>query len=283
MNRKQMLNRGGVFWCSIALNIIGLIAITAGIIWKWDAISAKVHSVLKSNNPSEKDLLEFNNKPIDAENRFFDAQSDTTISVLILGNSITLHSVVENLMDAPARGMMASTPNNDYVHQLIKMIADKKKANVDYSVANIAEFERNFTQTQFDIMSKLSNAKNIKPDYLIVQIGENVSEEDIKTDNEFHDAYMALLDKFPQSVKIITIPFWSSKNKQNIITQVALDSDSYLIDLSHLGNGIDRDNFASSEHDYSNPSVGMHPGDYGMENIARTIFTIFNAEVMKEP
>ena len=66
------------------------------------------------------------------------------------------------------------------------------------------------------------------------------------------------------------------KNKQNVITKIAVDNNVYLVDLSHLGNGIDKKNYASSYRKYKQPGVGEHPGDYGMRNIANNLFTVIN-------
>jgi len=51
---------------------------------------------------------------------------------------------------------------------------------------------------------------------------------------------------------------------------VAIGSGSYLVDLSHLGNGADPLNLAKS---YSHPGVAAHPSDRGMDGIAKALFT----------
>ena len=50
-----------------------------------------------------------------------------------------------------------------------------------------------------------------------------------------------------------------------------------LNDISHLGDGTDPMNFSSSYKDYKKSGVGSHPGDYGMANIANSIYAVFNA------
>ena len=113
-----------------------------------------------------------------------------------------------------------------------------------------------------------------------VKVGENgkifggVSTKEIA--QELEKQYAQLLANFPNSIKIICIPFWPDKNKQNVITKIAVDNNVYLVDLSHLGNGIDKKNYASSYRKYKQPGVGEHPGDYGMRNIANNLFTVIN-------
>jgi hypothetical protein len=72
---------------------------------------------------------------------------------------------------------------------------------------------------------------------------------------------------------IICLPFWPEKEKLNLITEVALKSESYLVSLSHLGSGIDSLNFARQ---YKHAGVAAHPSDYGMNNIANILFILIN-------
>lgn len=83
--------------------------------------------------------------------------------------------------------------------------------------------------------------------YVIVQICENVSHEDIQKENgeKFHTEYSNLLLEFSHSKKIITLPFLPDIDKINCITKVAIDNNCYLVDISHLGNGLDKTNFAT--------------------------------------
>lgn len=76
------------------------------------------------------------------------------------------------------------------------------------------------------------------------------------------------------SVKIVCLPFWHNTEKNQAITKVALNTHSYLVDLSHLGNGLDVRNYANHEREYKQQGVGKHPGDFGMENISDNIFTV---------
>lgn len=126
---------------------------------------------------------------------------------------------------------------------------------------------------------KFSHIRNLHPDYLIVQIGENVSHEDEKQQaEELRQCYMALLRRFPQSKRIITLPIWHRSNLNYLFTQIALDTQSYIADLSYLGNDKSGVNFASSYKHYAQPGVGAHPGDVGMQRIAQTVFSVINAE-----
>ena len=69
---------------------------------------------------------------------------------------------------------------------------------------------------------------------------------------------------------------WHSSENNQLFTEIAIETKSYLIDLSHLGNGLDKKKFAGSEIKYKHQGVAMHPGNYGMENISDNIFSVLN-------
>lgn len=230
----------------------------------------------KYESPTEKDLANFNNDPLEAVNDSLMIGADSTITCLFLGNSLTYHAVIDEEPAEGKRGLTATSVEKDYVHVLLKTISKEHHVNIKYSILNIAQFERTFTKYSFE-MAKLALAENKQPDYLFVQIGENVAKDDIMDPKKYEDEYTKLLALFPQSIRIITIPFWPSKEKEYATTNIAVKSNSYLVDISHLGDGTDPMNFSSSYKDYKMPGVGSHPGDYGMANIAKSIYAVFNA------
>lgn len=276
-SKRSLTYKKRIFGVSLALNIIFFVLFIGMIVYKWDSIHNKIFS-FQYHLPSEKELLCFNNDPIPINEGFLEAESDSTVSMVFLGNSITICTMPEEESDKTKRGLTSTSIYNDYVHRLIEYISNKYNVNVDYSIANLAEFERTFTLREFDFKDKLRNNKISNPDWLIIQLGENVSEKDLSPDNKYREEFARLLSLYPNSKKIVTIPFWPSKAKQRAATQIALDNDCYLVDLSHLGNGTDPSNLALSQRKYNTPGVGIHPGDTGMENIANVIFSIIQAD-----
>ncbi len=157
------------------------------------------------------------------------------------------------------------------------MIAEGDSINVDYSIVNIADFERGFLQKSFT-REKLSLVKNLNPDWLIVQVGENVSKVDLYEPKKFEEELDKLMSLFPDSRKMLTIPFWTIKEKSYALTNVAIHSDAYLVDLSHLGSGSDDPmNLANYQEKYKKSKAGTHPGDYGMSNIAKCFYVAYRA------
>lgn len=273
----QNKNTGRLLKISILLNVCLVLSL---VYFKRDAIIIRVESIIGREAVSDAVLLSFNKEPYKSSNGEMNGNFAKTIEILFLGNSLTITGVPEEEKDRDQeRGLVSTEVQKDYVHLLIKMISEQKKVNIRYSIINIADFERNFSRVPFDY-SKLANASVQKPDFVIFQIGENVSREDIVNKAQlFKDRYSELIGKFENSTKIVCLPFWPDKNKINHITNVAINGKAYLVDLSHLGAGTDSQNFAYSSRNYKNPGVGMHPGDYGMGNIANNLFSVFNVVI----
>ena len=262
---------------SLVLNALLIICICGTAFHYRGKIVEKAQKVLGLyESPSEKYLANFNDKPLEAVNDSLMIGADSTITCLFLGNSLTYHAVIDEEPAEGKRGLTATSVDKDYVHVLLKTISEGHHVNIKYSILNIAQFERTFTKHSFE-MGKLALAENKQPDYLFVQIGENVAKDDIIDTKKYEDEYTKLLALFPNSKRIITIPFWPDKNKEYATTNIAIRSNSYLVDISHLGAGTDPMNFSSSYKNYKMPGVGSHPGDYGMTNIAKCIYAVFNA------
>lgn len=241
-----------------------------------DRIEKKIRGLLGITwQPSEKELKQFNKIPLEAVNDSLMIEADTTISILFLGNSLTYTGVPLEEPDKEKRGLTSTHKENDYVHKMVCMIADRKRVNVKYSMLNICDFERTFVQNSFP-ESRLYNVENRMPDYLVLQIGENVSVNDIQMNPEkYRDECVKLLSLFPKSKKIMTLPFWPYVEMNYLTTSIAIEMDALIVDLSHLGNGTDESNFAYSQKHYKNPGVGKHPGDIGMGRIADCMYAGF--------
>lgn len=197
--------------------------------------------------------------------------------MLFLGNSLTRHPICAYWDHVS--GMAATSEDKDFVHLVAKMTSEARHANVKFSVCNIADFERGFHTFPFDWDKKLANATVNQPDYLILQIGENVSQQAFdKYKDEYRRKYTELLSHFPNSIRIITTPFWLKPDFNYLYTDISLQTHSHLIDLSHLYCDKSGINLASSQKDYKQPGVGSHPGDQGMQNIAKVIMTEIVAE-----
>jgi hypothetical protein len=260
---------------SITINICFAIVFSVGAYYKRDSIITRIRPYFRSSSNLEKEIAVMNPEPYIGKEEFINVtNSKNEITILVLGNSISLHGIVDGLWKYES-GMAASSKEKDYVHVLVENISRTKKVGIKYIIVNIADFERNFGSFDFD---RLTSLQNKNPQYIIFQIGENVSSTEItKHSDLFKQKYVSLINSFDNAIKIVCLPFWPDINKQVAITEVGIQTKSFIVDLSHLGNGIDEQNLAKSENKYSHTGVAAHPGDYGMNNIAMNIFSVFNA------
>jgi len=264
-----------LFLFSIILNIFLFSFLCFGAYYKRASLAnyvTKYYNTIFLKKELEKigeQFGEFSHQKYQAEIQLINNNHNKKIKIAILGNSLTLIPDWNG-----GAGLTASEPSKDYVHILLNTISTEKKLNIEYLILNIAEFEREFEGFNFN---RLEIIRNFEPDIIIFQIGENVLTERLRIKGElFINNYVSLISYCSGENVIICLPFWPEKEKINLITEVALKSESYLVDLSHLGSGIDPLNFASSERKYDNPGVGAHPGDYGMNNIAKLLFITLN-------
>lgn len=150
-------------------------------------------------------------------------------------------------------------------------------------LANIAEFERNFINYDFQ---KISNLVAFSPHLILFQIGENIAFDRVKTDSIFIIRYTDLINQFKKSnpIVICTLPFFPSNAINLSINQVAFNTKSFMVDLSSL-NILNYKNLARNEDEFyplnkkrwKTSVIGIHPGDVGMNNIAQTIFITIKA------
>ena len=278
----NLVGGGGVLKLSLIANFLFLLLFSAIAVWKFDSLKQKIQTFsmnqkLKSQT-SERVLKTFNNDIYDdfLDGEFIVNPDAKTVEFLFLGNSLTYTGVPDEEPDKTRRGLTSTKIENDYVHKLVSMYANKHEVNVKFSCVNIADFERGFRDSVFS-KDKLKNIQVKNPDVVVFQIGENVSYEDISSYGElFFTRYCELIEGFKDSKRIVCIPFWPVKEKINIITDVAFSTGSRICDLSHLGSGIDPENFASSYKKYRQPGVGVHPGDIGMHRIAKNILCVLS-------
>lgn len=226
--------------------------------------------------PTDEVLLSFNSLPeLYYDDEYIIDDSYENISILFLGNSITVHGVVDGVWDHMS-GMAAENKSDDYVHRLVHTIATEKKKNVIFSVINIASFEREYYKNSFN-KDWLTFVTVQNPDIVIMQIGENMR-SDVLSENIdiFTKEFKSIIETFKDAKTIITLPFWPDKLKNDVFTKIAIDMNCFVVDLSHLGSGLDYENFAKAEINYKNEGIGLHPGKKGMKKIEENIYTVIN-------
>lgn len=204
--------------------------------------------------------------------------------MLILGNSITLHGISDQLGWYHESGMAASSKEKDYAHILFRDIEGLlPHRKISMRIIKFADFEKNYTRYDVNAFERLVD---YSPDLVIFQLGENVTFRADQSDSVFQQKYIELINRFKKNKPIIicTLPFFSSNQTIHAIKRVAFSTQSFVVDLSSLAY-LDRENQAGGESNYQVDKrkwkdkglLNIHPGDVGMRNIAQTIFSTIKA------
>jgi hypothetical protein len=207
--------------------------------------------------------------------------------ILVLGNSIARHGKAEEIgWTAHDGGMAATTEDKDYVHLLFKkMEALLPNRKICLREASLVKFEREFPSFDFTTIDYLVG---FKPDLVIFQLGENASFNEENTPLLFQQKYVDLINCFKKDrnpLILCTTPFFPNLKKNEIMEQVALTTNSYLVDLSHLrlmdaqNYAVDELNYAGDKSGWKVAGIGLHPGDYGMKSIAQQMYIVINAAI----
>ncbi|MDB4924280.1 SGNH/GDSL hydrolase family protein [Mucilaginibacter sp.] len=185
-------------------------------------------------------------------------------NVLVLGNSITYAPANPSIGWNGSWGMAASVADSDYVHLLTARFKSMNKAN-ELTAKNIAEFEISFDTYDFDL--NLKSYRDVKPDIIIIRIGENVTRN---ADSVlFEKKYVALINYFTVAnpkVKILAVgSVWPERDMANKV----MSKYSTFISLVYLQNDLSNFSFGL----FPDPSIESHPSDKGMRNISDQIWT----------
>lgn len=198
-------------------------------------------------------------------------------NILVFGNSITIHPINDYWWGN--WGMAASARENDFVH-----ILEKKFQTTDSSSSvtpvNIANWEIYFNS--MDEYYKM--VKDLKPDFIIVRLGENVTKTQI-FEQEF-DEFITNIVSISSARIMITGTFWPDEEKDTIMKRVAQKHGIYFLPLADLysedtiekvGNKVWGDD--QQQHTINRAMVAAHPSDAGMKAIADRIWStiIFNS------
>ncbi len=191
------------------------------------------------------------------------SMQDEELKLLVLGNSISSGVIVKNIQD-------------DYVNVLIRKISAKQNNRlVRAKVYNLANFERQYKHYDYNILKPLVD---YKPDIIIFQLGENYVGGD---DDLYFQCFVKLINYFgSDNLKIVTSPYWGKRRKNKLNEKAALVTNSFYVDISNLF-AYDKKTRADYKKKFDNEALGMHPGEYGMQRIAESIFVLINAYAEK--
>ena len=201
--------------------------------------------------------------------------------LVVLGNSITAHGPAPGIGWTGDWGMAASAADKDFVHVLAARLGKAAGGQVKFMARNIADFERG--HADYDIAAGMKDELALKPDVVVVAIGENVPE--LATD-EAKAKYAAAFGRLLSTLEANSHPaifvrsqFWANPTKDEIMKRVSAEHGVTFIDAGALGR--EPANAARSERKIDHDGVAGHPGDRGMQALADAIFAAIERQAAR--
>lgn len=204
---------------------------------------------------------------------FFINENGKDLRVLFVGNSITLHGILEEIGWHIQCGMAASCVENDYVHLCIEEIK-KTYPDAAFAIAQVADWERNYLNGS-EYLSNYSLGREFNPDVIIMRCIENCGYENFSHE-VFKREYKELINYFNLSGKanvIITEGFWKHPGNPDI-KAISEEMGQPFVALEDLGEKDEMKAIGEYEHG----GVQQHPNDRGMKNIADRIIKVLKDE-----
>lgn len=188
------------------------------------------------------------------------------ISILAVGNSITVHAPSQSLDWLGNWGMAASALDKDYVSQLDLLLNTTGSSNPRR--INLSNIERAMTNTEISL-----EGKNLSDqfDLLVIELGDNVKKDKESIAN-FSIAYESVIGVSKKKKRYIRClsTWWNHQEINNIIEKTCVKHGGLYVYISDLSK--QNQFLAKNERDFKNAGVGSHPGDRGMKAIAERIF-----------
>ncbi len=214
-------------------------------------------------------------------------------NVVMFGNSIRKHAPSPSI-GWPAGfnwGMAASSEAQDYAHRFVYYMEEKYGEGTVtlYDTTSISEFERainNWTtdstqgaKIKSSVATFVKEAVNSKADIVTFQLGENASGADYE---EFYTATTYMISEIrkalPDALIVVCTPFWSGE-EDGKTRGIKKTADDFGIPVANVHKLNTRENYAYDGTwitDATIDGVKIHPGDKGMDNIAKLIFEQVN-------
>ncbi len=208
-----------------------------------------------------------------------DAGNEKNISIMVVGNSITSHSPADNLGWTGNWGMAASCEENDYTGVMKRMFEEEfpdwnatwTKGGI-YALEKAIDANANKDFTAFFTASFGNEMKKAVPDVVTFQFGDNVSSYSKKS---YQEMYRQLADYCrsinPNMVIVFSKPFYGSSGdpRGKATQEIAIEKSVCFTSLCELNTVA---NTARSETFWTNEAILSHPGDKGMEEIAKKFY-----------
>lgn len=216
----------------------------------------RINTVPADNQSKHADVIRFLGK------------EDAPHKILVLGNSITRHGPSAEIDWHFDWGMAASAPERDYVHRLYAMLTEYGKEPF-MMIRQASHWERNFQNPA--CLAEYERERAFGADIVVFRLGENVGKKDFPA---LKDAALTLVDYVAPvgAFVIFTTGFWKNAERDEALRCAAETRGSPCVDIACTND----DMMALGL--FTHPGVSIHPGDKGMEMIARKLFETMVAE-----
>ncbi|WP_323004700.1 MULTISPECIES: hypothetical protein [Pseudomonadota] len=180
---------------------------------------------------------------------------------VVLGNSITYASPSDEVSWTGDHGMAASTPENDYVSVLLRLL----------DVPRNAAYVRNMYPLEIDA-SELDAALDAidellrDSDFLVLQLGDNTTTEAVVP--AFALSYEAILEAAGPDTTILCVStYWRKPNIDSLIEEMCERHNGHFVFIGDVRLYQRFDDPPT----FSHPGVNDHPKDAQMQRIAERI------------
>lgn len=197
------------------------------------------------------------------------------LRVVFIGNSITLHPLADYWWGE--WGMAASDAEHDYVHRTVAGLAENRHVIAD--AMNFAAWET-LAHDRAELLPLVEQFLAKDVDLYVVQLGENAG--DIQTmDGDFQELLRALHAHSPQAKVIVLGGFWKNDKLDAIKEKTCAETGDTYVDLKDIQTeayqaslGTVVKDAQGGTHTNEHAGVAKHPGDRGMEEMARRILAV---------
>lgn len=213
--------------------------------------------------------------------------------LMTFGNSITFHWPAESLGWTGKWGMAASSQDKDYVHRLQYYLTQKYgQGTVDQvygcgpdsnpTQLGLGEGDIGYDSIDQKFIDNLpvlvQRAKDEGANIITIQMGENVktnpTEENYKNALEY--MVNAFKSEIPDAVIILCTSFRGNP-ESGLVKGTAAAAEELGITYAPLHTLNTKENKAYEQ--FTNEGVARHPGDVGMDNIAKLMFDAINTQL----
>ncbi|MBN2311343.1 MAG: beta-galactosidase [Candidatus Hydrogenedentes bacterium] len=187
--------------------------------------------------------------------------------MLVVGNSLTNHGPSDAIGWNGQWGMAATARENDFAHVLHRKVCEAQpEPDVQLIVEGLLARDMPSRTEQFEGLSAY------QADLIIIQIGDNLSEDDAGKDSlgKPYEELLSLLEG-DHAPLIVGVGTWGEGPvRDRLIRRACMRRGALFVRIVHLSR--DSVNRAESEGHFEHAGVNWHPGDRGMQAIADTLW-----------